>query len=490
MLSEEKSMEIHEAYDLTGSYRATAALCGVDHHTVRRHVAARVAGLDPVADLERPKVSDPYLDKVEEWVERSSGKVRADVVHAKLCALGYVGSERTTRRIVAVLKAERSQRTHRVYKPWVTEPGLWLQFDYGHGPLIGGQQSVLFCAWLAWSRFRVFFPLPDRTMPSVIGAIDKTLRLIGGAPTYLLTDNERTVTTGHVAGLAVRNRQMLSVAHYYGVSLHTCAPADPESKGGSESTVKLAKADVLPKPENLVEDYADFAALETACATSSDRLNTRVHRDTAERPIDRLERERAHLHAVPTEPYTSAFGVTRSVSWSSIICFSGARYSVPHQLAGTIVFVRRSGDDIVIVSAGKHGASEVARHKAAGRGQLVICDAHYPDRRSTPERAARATNQREADFLALGEGAQRYLTEMCANGMRGITDRMDEALALRAFADPGRVDEVLGICALAGRFSRGDLASVLAARPGGPVHRPGENHSLQPGTKGWEGFGR
>ncbi len=40
-------MEILEAYDLTSSFRSTAALCGVDHQTVRRYVAARAAGLDP-----------------------------------------------------------------------------------------------------------------------------------------------------------------------------------------------------------------------------------------------------------------------------------------------------------------------------------------------------------------------------------------------------------------------------------------------------------
>jgi hypothetical protein len=33
---------------------------------------------------------------VEEWVEASHGKVRADVAHDKLTALGYTGSERTT----------------------------------------------------------------------------------------------------------------------------------------------------------------------------------------------------------------------------------------------------------------------------------------------------------------------------------------------------------------------------------------------------------
>lgn len=49
----------------------------------------------------RPQLIDEYLPKVEEWVERSTGKVRADRAHEKLLAMGYTGSERTTRRAVA-----------------------------------------------------------------------------------------------------------------------------------------------------------------------------------------------------------------------------------------------------------------------------------------------------------------------------------------------------------------------------------------------------
>ncbi len=489
MLSEENVMEILETYDLTRSLRATAALCGVDHHTVKRYVATRNAGLDPVAILGRPKATDPYLAKIEEWVERSEGRVRADVVHRKLLAMGYLANERTTRRVVAAVKADYRRANHRVYKPWVTEPGLWLQFDYGTGPRIGSTEAVLFCAWLAWSRFRVVLALPDRTMPSVISALDRTFRMTGGVPTYLLTDNEKTVTTGHVAGLAVRNRQMVSVGHYYGVSLHTCVPADPESKGGAESTVKLAKADVLPRPDNLVAHYRDFVSFEAACAETMDRFNTRVHVETGERPIDRLERERAHLHAVRPEPFSVAFGETRSVSWSSLIAYQGSRYSVPHRLAGTTVFVRRQGEDVVIVALEALGATEVARHRFAGRGQLVLCDDHYPPRREVPERTPKATNPREEAFLAIGEGARRYLAELAATGVRGIGDRMEEAVALARRADPGLVDEALGICALAGRFEEGDLASVLASRRA-PVRRASEEHSFQPGTGAWEGFGR
>lgn len=487
-MSEEKAMEILETYDLTGSYRSTAALCGVDHHTVRRYVAARAAGLDPAATIGRPKVADPFTDKITEWIERSSGRVRADVVHRKLTDMGFVGSERTTRRVVAKLRSEFERSRHRVYKPWITEPGLWLQFDWGQGPRVAGRPSMLFCAWLAWSRFRVILACSDRTFPSLVSAIDRTLRAIGGAPTYLLTDNEKTVTDHHVAGVAVRNRELLGVAHYYGVAVHTCVVADPESKGGTEATVRIAKADVLPRPDNLVADYADFGSLERACSAATERFNTRVHRETGARPVERLELERPHLHQVPKEPYTVAFGQTRTVSWSSLISFEGARYSVPHELCAEVVFVRRDGEEVVITGMRPEGAAEVARHKVATPGQLVLSDGHYPPRPRVPGRAPRATTPGEAEFLAIGEGARRYVAEAAAIGERHIQERMTEALVLLASSDRGLLDEALGLAAMAGRFAPGDLASIVATRRE-PLRRPSEDHSLQPGTAAWSKLG-
>ena len=84
--------------------------------------------------------------QIVEWIERSNGRVRADVVHDKLVAMGYQGSERTTRRVVAALKAAHERDNHRVYKPWITEPGAWLQYDFGAGPVIDGLSVILFCA--------------------------------------------------------------------------------------------------------------------------------------------------------------------------------------------------------------------------------------------------------------------------------------------------------------------------------------------------------
>jgi hypothetical protein len=170
--------------------------------------------------------------KLEEWVERSGGRIGADVAHGKLAAMGDGGSERTTRRAVAAGKRSFRAGHRRVFRPWVPEPGLWLQFDWGTGPRIGGRQAWLWCAWLAWSRFRVVLPTWDRTLPSVLGCLDATLRRVGGAPTYALTDNEKTVTVEHVARVPVRHPDIVAAGRHYGLSIRTCVPADPQSKGG------------------------------------------------------------------------------------------------------------------------------------------------------------------------------------------------------------------------------------------------------------------
>jgi hypothetical protein len=42
----------------------------------------------PVAVRPRPRV-DAFAEKIEEWVDRSRGRVRADVAHQRLVAMGY-----------------------------------------------------------------------------------------------------------------------------------------------------------------------------------------------------------------------------------------------------------------------------------------------------------------------------------------------------------------------------------------------------------------
>jgi hypothetical protein len=492
LYSKERVMQILEAFDLTKSYRAAGALCGVDHHTVAAKVAARAAGLDPGDTVVRRTVSDPFADKIAEWVAASQGLVRADVVHDKLAVMGFPGSERTTRRVVAAEKAVWRRGQHRVYRPWVPEPGLWLQWDYGDGPAIAGVKTVLFVAWLAWSRFRVVIALKDKTLPSVIAALDTTFRLIGGVPTYALTDNERTVTDRHIAGIALRNKTMVDVSAWYGVTIATCVPYDPESKGGSESSVRVAKADLVPTGHNLLGAYRSFAELQAACTALMETVNGRVHRETNARPADRLEAERGLLHPVRTEGFTAVFGVSRAVSWSCTVSWGNARYSVPHAHADTRVWVRADGDELVVTAVGDSGPVEVCRHRLVSAGQTSIVEAHYPPRRDPLQRVPRAAKPGEAAFLRIGTGASQWLVEAAATGTRGIETKMADAVSLCSIYGADTVDVALGAAAVAGRFAEPDLLSILTRRPTSPTAAAGrsEQHSLQPGTKAWGQAGR
>jgi transposase len=487
-------MEILEAFDLTGSLRDAAELAGCSHHTVGRYVAAREAGGLCDRPAARPQLIDEFLPKVEEWLEHSAGKIRADKAHEKLLALGYAGSERTTRRAVAAARREFKAGRVRVHRPWVTEPGMWLQYDFGDGPVIDGARTTLFCAWLAWSRFRVVLAILDKTAPSVFAALDVTLRRLGGAPTYVLTDNEKTVTIAHVAGMAVRNPATVSFARHYGVTVHTCEPADPASKGGSESTVKLAKADLVPKDTNLRPVYASFAELETACEVFCEQVNTRVHRVTRRAPADMLAQERARLHPLPAMAHTVCFGQTRKVSWQSTISVGGALYSVPSTLVDERVWARSDGDELVIVHADSPaGPREVARHRLTTPGRPSIRDEHYPPRPAGAlERRPRAQSADEQAFLQIGTGAERWLVAAAAAGATRLRRKLAEAVALAKLHGSGDVDEALAVAADAGRFGDGDLAAILAHRGAQVIEFPARvsEQSLQRSTRSWERFGR
>src|SRR5258706_1924986 len=105
--SDREIMEILESYDLTRCAYSAAQLAGCDPKTVKRYVALRdVGGGDPLvrAAAPRPRLIDGFLPKVEELVDNSRGKIRADRVHERLVAMGFPGDERTTRRAVRTAK--------------------------------------------------------------------------------------------------------------------------------------------------------------------------------------------------------------------------------------------------------------------------------------------------------------------------------------------------------------------------------------------------
>ncbi len=202
MKRDEEIMEILEAFDLTGSYRAAAELAGCDHHTVARYVALREAGQPPVAREHRAR---PIA-----WTRSRNWSCARTAASAPTWS-----TNGWSRWASAEVKARLRAGQRRVFRPWVVEPGMWLQWDWAEGPRVNGRRTSLWCAWLAWSRFRVVLAVWDRTLPTIVACMDTTLRRLGGVPTYALTDNERTVSVNHIAGVAVRHPEIVAVGRHY-----------------------------------------------------------------------------------------------------------------------------------------------------------------------------------------------------------------------------------------------------------------------------------
>jgi transposase len=491
-------MEILEAYDLTKCAHSAAALVGCDEKTVKRYVALRDAGRDAAERERRARLIDPFLAKIEELVDKSNGQIRSDVVHARLRTMGFAGTDRTTRRAVAEAKQAYRDGHRRRYRPWLAEPGYWLQFDWGEGPKVAGRRTQLFCAWLSWSRYRVVLPAWDQQLPTLIACLDTTLRRIGGAPTYLLTDNPRTVTIDRIAGMPVRHPDVVAAARHYGCVVRTCEPFDPESKGGAEHTVKIAKADLVPTEANLLAEYGSFAELEAACLRWCEQVNGRAHRATCVEPADRLVEELPKLHVLPDNPHILALGEQRLVNSDQTISWHGVRYSTPDGHQGRKVWCRVSGDELVVVARTKTGLSEVARHRLSTPGNPRILDEHYPHHPDgsllrTPKPKPRT--EAEIDFLMLGSGANEWLTEAAATGAGRIRRKMAQAVELARVLGSDRVDRALAVAAGAGRFGDEDLVSILdhlaRSSEGAPsnVVAIDEAHSAQPGTGAWRRLG-
>ena len=440
-------------------------------------------------------------------METSEGEIRADVTHERLVAMCFTGDERTTRRAVARAKQAYRDGHRRGYRPWITEPGLWLQFHWGAGPILFGpdgrpRPTLLFCAWLAWSRFRIVLPTWDRKLGTLLTCLDATLRRVGGAPAFVLTDNEKTVTVEHVAGVPIRHPMIVAAGRHYGLTVHTCVPFDPESKGGSEATVRIAKADLVATKANLRTGYNSFAELAEACEAFCEKVNNRMHRETHRIPAEALLIEQGRMHSVPAAPFTTALGETRTVATDQTIRFGSVRYSTPPGLIGREVWARVDGEELVITANQNHdgqaGLVKVARHKLSTPGNPRIDLAHYPDHPQQPDGSPRppqpkGRNTAEKAFLALGPGAYAWLVEAAAVGAQRVRSKMTAALELAALVGVEPVDAALGVAAAAGRFGDGDLLAIVQHQACGAsiaaLVVADEQHSVQPGTSAWAALG-
>lgn len=449
-------------YQLNHNYTATARAYGVAIDTVRKYVNMSESEIQAGRKKQARKI-DPFLEFIEQQVLLSKGYIQARALMERLVVMGYTGSERTLQRAVKECKEAYYEKIRRIYKPVIATPGSWVQYDYGDGPVIGGKKTVLFVAWLPWSKYRFVMPLWDKTMPSVTGAIETMFRHLGGVPERVLTDNERTVTIQSNGGYPVFNKTMLDLMGWFNSTIEVCVPYDPQSKGGVERAVRVAKDDLVPKRTNLRAAYDSFAALQAACDQFMVKVNTRKHA-AGFIPAERLAQEQPFFLPLPEESFVTVFGASRKVTTQSLVRFQNREYSVPTRFIGSRVQARF--DHVAattVISAVVDGENQiVAVHPQGKPGEVLMEALHYPKHhpRGPVGRKYHGRSKIEKAFFNLGDGAHAY-AKAAGRSSEYVTRRFPLFLELAKTHGSDRVNRALAKAAETRRFTIKDVTSIL-----------------------------
>ena len=456
-------MDIIAAYREVGTYRGAAEITGTTHKTVRRVLARHEATSAVPARKLRARNYDAVAELVAARVKSSSGRISAKRLLPAAQAAGYGGSARNFRRLVAERKRLWREEHHRGRRPAVWSPGEHLVIDWG-----AEFGLHVFCAVLAWSRFRFVRFAADERSETTLGLLAECFETLGGVPGTVLADRMGCLKGGVVANVVVPTAEYVRFAGHYGFRPDFCEAADPESKGIVENLVGYAKADLMVPQV----PFGDLTAANAAAAAWCAEVNGVVHSEICAVPAERLQAERELLAPLPSLRASIGKTVTRTVDRLSCVRFASARYSVPVALIGTRVQVRVDDGRLLAVMDG--AGQVVTEHPLVAPGEVSVRDEHYGGPRpDTPRRAVRPKTAAEKEFCSLGPVAEAFITGAAASGSTRLGTDLAELNTLRAAHGDEQFLAALDRAVAFGRWRPADVRSILAAGPGVPEPRAG-----------------
>ena len=461
-------MDIIAAYREVGTYRGAAAICETTPKTVKRVIDRHESGGQAPARVPREHNYDGVRELVAERVKKTQGRISAKRLLPAARAEGFEGSARNFRRLVAVQKALWRKENHRGRRPAVWSPGEHLVIDWG--VLFG---LHVFCAVLAWSRFRFVRFAEDERADTTLRLLAECFETLGGVPGVVLADRMGCLKGGVVANKVVPTAEYVRFAAHYGFRPDFCEAADPESKGIVENLVGYAKTDlIIPGADGTGGvRFAGAAAANAAAVPWCVEVNAAVHSEICAVPAEKLVIEREMLAPLPSLRASIGRMVVRKVDRLSCVRFASARYSVPVRFIGEQVRVRVEDDRAVLIIAGPGEGEVVAEHLLVAPGEASILDAHYGGPRPAPRRAVRPKTTAEKAFCALGPIAEAFITGAAAAGNTRLGPELAELNTLAAAHGDEAFLDALSRAVAFGRWRATDVRSILAAGTGTPQPR-------------------
>jgi transposase len=353
---------------------------GIARKTVSKYLEQPDAPKYSLSTVRPKPVTGPWFNEIEKILETDKTAPRkqrhtAKRIFDRLVEMGYEGSERSIRQLVAQIKNKPAAAA---CVPLVFQPGKDAQVDFGESyvKLAGEQVKVHgFEMRLNFSRkkFVVCFQTTDKE--AFLEGHVRAFEYLQGVVQRISYDNLSAAVAQVGKGKSRElTKEFNELKGYYNFKTNFCKPGieGAHEKGGVENGVGFARRNwMVPVPE--------FDSLEDLNAYLLDKCradDTRTVSGQRETIADAWRQELAVLLPLPAKPFDPAVQHNGIVDSYCTIPFKNNHYSVPPQHVGKVLTIRSYWNRIEIGT----GIEKIAKHpRCYGKDEYVLLPEHYLD---------------------------------------------------------------------------------------------------------------
>jgi len=365
------------------SIRELAERHRVHRRTVRQALASAVPpARKPYPRRRRPAI-DPYASVIDAWlvadreVPRKQRHTARRIWQRLVAEHGASLAEVTVSRYVACRRVELGlDEPVEVAVPQTHAPGAEAEVDFGefHARIAGELTKLwMFVMRLSHSGRAFHVAFTTQAQEAFLEGHVRAFTHFGAVPARIRYDNLKPAVVRVARGRdRSESERFIALRSHYGFDSFFCRPgvAGAHEKGGVEGEIgRFRRRHLVPLPQ-----VACLAELNTLIA-AGDRLDD--SRVIAGRPVTvaaAFAAERAHLSALPHEPFDAARLLQARVDNRARISVRQCYYSVPTRLVGRRLTVRLSATTVEVLD----GPRVVARHeRAIGKHVEVLALDHY-----------------------------------------------------------------------------------------------------------------
>jgi transposase len=408
------------------------------------------------AQRQRESKLDLFKTTIAEWLEKDPS-VPAAVIEQKLRTLGYRGGHTILRDYVHTVRPQL--KPNRAFLRMEPPPGERFEVDWAHFGTLDyqGDKRKLYAFALVEAHSRMLYLefTHSQTFETFVRCHVHAFTALGGVAREIAYDNLATAVAEHDGRLVRFLPRFLAFAREYGFYPKACNVAAGWEKGKVERAIGYARQSFWP-----LREFTDLHDVNRqARQWLAEIANPRQHRETRQRPIDRLQAKA--LRPLPVIPFDYRDKVEALVYKDLRLHFDGNRYCVPPRFVGRRLTLKADSSSVTIYDR----VNEIVSYpRCWRRGQTLGAD-RFDAELAQLRPAAKRSRAQQRLFLVLESFCSQAMLEAylrdLADTDRALSRQLAELLELVRQYGPEPVAEAIGKASSAHAFGADYVANIL-----------------------------